>query len=62
VAQDFANKGINAVDFIFQTGSAIGANEFAITKVETVDPTSTVVWIELAAGRRLASPLIPLRA
>jgi len=43
VAQDFANKGINAVDFIFQTGSAIGANEFAITKVETVDPTTAAL-------------------
>src|SRR5712692_918277 len=35
--QDFAGKGINAIDFVFQSGSAIGANEFAITKIETTD-------------------------
>ncbi len=36
IMQDFAGKGIDAIDFIFQSGSAIGANEFAITKIETV--------------------------
>ena len=36
--EDFAGQGLNALDFIFQSGSAIGANEFAITKIETVDP------------------------
>ncbi len=35
VTQDFAGQGINAIDFIFQTGSVIGANAFAITKFET---------------------------
>jgi hypothetical protein len=34
---DFPNKGILLVDFIFQTGSAIGGNGFAIKKFETVD-------------------------
>lgn len=34
---DFPNKGILLMDFIFQTSSAIGANEFAITKIETLD-------------------------
>lgn len=37
---DFGGKGILALDFIFQTGSAIGGNEFAITKLETVDPVT----------------------
>ena len=37
---DFPNKGILLVDFIFQTGSAIGGNEFAIKKFETVDPAT----------------------
>jgi hypothetical protein len=35
VTQDFAGQGINGIDFIFQTGSVIGANDFAITKFET---------------------------
>jgi hypothetical protein len=37
---DFGNKGILILDFIFQTGSAIGGNEFAIKKIETVDPVT----------------------
>ena len=37
---DFPNKGILLIDFIFQTGSAIGGNEFAIKKFETVDPAT----------------------
>jgi hypothetical protein len=37
VPQDFAGKGIDLLDFIFQSGSAIGANAFAITKIQTLD-------------------------
>jgi hypothetical protein len=37
---DFPNKGILLLDLIFQTGSAIGGNEFAIKKIETVDPAT----------------------
>ena len=35
VTQDFAGQGINLIDLIFQTGSVIGANDFAITRFET---------------------------
>lgn len=34
---DFPGKGIQALDFIFQTGSAVGGNEFAITRLEILD-------------------------
>ena len=34
---DFATKPILLVDFVFQSGSAIGGNEFAVTKIETLD-------------------------
>jgi hypothetical protein len=37
---DFGSKGILLMDFIFQTGSAIGGNEFAITRIETMDPVT----------------------
>lgn len=37
VPQDFAGKGIDLIDFIFQSGSANGANAFAITKIQTLD-------------------------
>lgn len=34
---DFAAQGINYMDMILQSGPIIGANNFAITKIETVD-------------------------
>lgn len=35
---DFAGQGIAAIDFIFQSGGTpIGGNEWAITKIETLD-------------------------
>lgn len=34
---DFTQKPILLLDFVFQSGSAIGGNEFAITKIETLD-------------------------
>jgi len=38
---DFAGKGILVIAFVFQRGSAFGGNEFAITKIETLDsPTA----------------------
>ncbi len=38
--EDFAGQGIAVIDFIFQTGSAIGGNEFAVTRIETLDSTT----------------------
>jgi len=35
---DFATQGIAYMDMVLQSGPLIGANNFAITKVETVDP------------------------
>lgn len=40
---DFGTKGILILDFIFQTGSAISGNEFAITKIETTDLATATV-------------------
>jgi hypothetical protein len=40
---DFAGKGILSIDFVFQSGSAIGGNEFAITKIETLDPSAAAM-------------------
>jgi hypothetical protein len=37
ITQDFAGKGIDFIDFIFQSGSANGANAFALTRIETTD-------------------------
>ena len=34
---DFAAQGITYMDMVLQSGSAIGANNFAITKIETLD-------------------------
>jgi hypothetical protein len=39
VTQDFANAGISLLDVIFQSGSAIGADDFAVTKIEVLDGT-----------------------
>jgi len=38
--QQFATNGIGGIDVIFQSGSAIGANDFAVTKFETVTPAT----------------------
>jgi hypothetical protein len=35
---DFAAQGITLMDMVLQSGPLIGANNFAITKIETVDP------------------------
>lgn len=40
--QNFAGDGIDFLDFIFQSGSAIGANDFAVTKIETVSPATAI--------------------
>jgi hypothetical protein len=37
IPQSFASKGIDMVDLVLQSGAAVGANAFAITKIETVD-------------------------
>jgi hypothetical protein len=37
IPQTFANKGIDAIDVVLQSGAAVGANAFAITKVKTVN-------------------------
>jgi hypothetical protein len=37
---NFASQGITYMDMIPQSGPAIGANNFAITKVETLDPAT----------------------
>jgi hypothetical protein len=39
VTQDFANAGISLLDVIFQSGSAINADDFAVTKIEVLDGT-----------------------
>ena len=36
IPQAFTNKGIDAIDVVLQSGAAVGANAFAITKVKTV--------------------------
>jgi len=36
IPQAFASKGIDMVDLVLQSGAAVGANAFAITKVATV--------------------------
>jgi len=36
IPQAFASKGIDMVDLVLQSGAAVGANAFAMTKVETV--------------------------
>ena len=36
IPQAFANKGIDMIDVVLQSGAAVGANAFAITKVKTV--------------------------
>ncbi len=36
IPQSFAAKGIDSIDVVLQSGAAIGANAFAITKFETV--------------------------
>lgn len=35
--QDFANAGIDLMDVILQSGSNIGANDFAVTKIEAIN-------------------------
>jgi hypothetical protein len=40
---DFAAQGITYMDMILQSGSAIGANNFAITKIETLDSETAAV-------------------
>jgi len=37
---NFAAQGITYMDMVLQSGSAIGANNFAITKIETLDPVT----------------------
>jgi hypothetical protein len=36
-AANFAAQGISYMDMILQSGNVIGANNFAIAKIETVD-------------------------
>jgi hypothetical protein len=40
---DFAATGIDLMDVIFQSGSAIGANDFAVTRIEVIDGTDPAV-------------------
>jgi hypothetical protein len=35
---NFASQGITYMDMILQSGAVIGANNFSITRIETVDP------------------------
>jgi hypothetical protein len=46
------SRGIRALDFIFQSGSAGGAEQFAVSKVETVDAaTAGLSPCEIVAAR-----------
>lgn len=37
IPQSFASKGIDSIDLVLQSGASVGANAFAMTKIETVD-------------------------
>jgi hypothetical protein len=40
IPQAFASKGIDSIDLVLQSGAAVGANSFAMTKVETVSSST----------------------
>jgi hypothetical protein len=47
IPSDFPDKGIDSVDLVLQSGAAVGANAFAMTRVETASPAT-------AAAKRCA--------
>jgi hypothetical protein len=50
---DFASEGITYMDAVLQSGPVIGANNFAITRIETVDPgTATVAPCAYVANNK----------
>lgn len=40
IPQAFADKGIDSLDLVLQSGAAVGANAFAMTQVETVSAST----------------------
>jgi hypothetical protein len=42
IPPDFPDKGVDSIDLVLQSGAAVGANAFAMTKVETVSAATAV--------------------